>query len=127
MMSNLGGPEIPTGTSSFGFFDRRGWQFEQQAPLAAEGGFVKEIWATADPEFPDNQTIGFRFIKVWFWSAVDSGHVALVVAFPGGGSEVVEPFDLFGAQLDGVGGGVLLDAGDPLCAGDRGDVVALGE
>jgi hypothetical protein len=51
MMSNLGGPEIPTGTSSFGFFDRRGWQFEQRAPLAVEGGFVKEIWATADPEF----------------------------------------------------------------------------
>ena len=38
-----------------------------------------------------------------------------------------EPFDLLGAQLDAVGGGVLLDAGDPLGAGDRGDVVALGE
>lgn len=64
MMSNLGGPEIPTGISSFGFFDSRGWQFEQRGPLAAEGGFVKEIWATADPEFPDNQTIGVRFHKV---------------------------------------------------------------
>ena len=64
MMSNLGGPEIPTGMSSFGFFDKRGWQFEQRGPLVAEGGFVKEIWATADPEFPDNQSIGFRFLKV---------------------------------------------------------------
>jgi hypothetical protein len=34
---------------------------------------------------------------------------------------------LFGAQLDAVGGGVLLDAGDPLGAGDRGDVITLGE
>ncbi len=64
MMSNLGGPEIPTGMSSCGFFDKRGWQFEQRGPLVAEGGFVKEIWATADPEFPDNQSIGFRFLKV---------------------------------------------------------------
>ena len=65
--------------------------------------------------------------RLWFWSAVDGGHVPFVVAFAGGGSEVVEPFDLFGAQLDAIGGGVLLDAGDPLGAGDRGDVVALGE
>jgi hypothetical protein len=41
--------------------------------------------------------------------------------------EVVEPLDLFHAQLDTVGCGVLLDAGDPLGAGDRGDVVALRE
>ena len=61
------------------------------------------------------------------WLAVDGGHVPSVVAFAGGGSEVVEPFNLFGAQLDAIGGGVLLDAGDPLGAGDRGDVVALGE
>jgi hypothetical protein len=31
------------------------------------------------------------------------------------------------AVADAVGGGVLLDAGDPLGAGDRGDVFALGE
>jgi len=46
---------------------------------------------------------------------------------PVAGGEVVEPFDLRGAQLDAVGGGVLLDAGDPLGAGDRGNVVALCE
>jgi hypothetical protein len=33
------------------------------------------------------------------------------VALAGGGREVVQPFDLCGAQLDTVGGGVLLDAG----------------
>ncbi len=60
-------------------------------------------------------------------SVVDGGHVVFVVAFAGGRGEVVEPFDLFGAQLDAIGGGVLLDAGHPLGAGDRGDVVALGE
>ena len=49
------------------------------------------------------------------------------MAFPGSRGEVVQSFDLLGAELDAVGGGVLLDAGDSLCAGDRGDVVALGE
>ena len=61
------------------------------------------------------------------WSAVDGGHVPFVVAFAGGRSEVVQPVDLRGAQLEAVGGGVLLDAGDPLGAGNRGDVIALGE
>jgi hypothetical protein len=49
------------------------------------------------------------------------------VALAGGRGDVVEPLDLLGAQLDAVGGGVLLDAGDALGAGDRGDVVALCE
>jgi len=38
-----------------------------------------------------------------------------------------QPFDLLNAQLDAVGRDVLLDAGDPLGTGDRGDVVALRE
>jgi hypothetical protein len=59
------------------------------------------------------------------WSAVDGGHVRLVVTLAGGRSEVVEPLDLLRAQLDGVGRRVLLDPGDVLRAGDRGDVVAL--
>jgi hypothetical protein len=49
------------------------------------------------------------------------------VAFPGSGSEVVQPFDLLGAQLEAVGRRVFLDAGDSLGAGNRGDVVALRE
>jgi hypothetical protein len=49
------------------------------------------------------------------------------VPFPGGRSEVVQPFDLLGAQLEAVGGCVFLDAGNPLGAGNRGDVVALRE
>ena len=49
------------------------------------------------------------------------------MAFAGGRGEVVEPFDLFGAQFDAIGGGVLLDAGNPLGAGDRGDVMALSQ
>jgi len=57
-------------------------------------------------------------------SAVDGGHVSFVMAFAGGWREVVEPFDLIGAQHDAVCGGVLLGSGDPLGAGDRGDVVA---
>jgi len=61
------------------------------------------------------------------WPAVDDGHVPFVVTLAGGRSEVVQPVDLRGAQLEAVGGGVLLDAGDPLGAGNRGDVIALGE
>jgi hypothetical protein len=61
------------------------------------------------------------------WSAVDCGNVRLVVALAAGGGEIVEPSDLLRAQLDAVGGGVLLDAGDALGPGDRGDVVSLRE
>jgi hypothetical protein len=60
-------------------------------------------------------------------SAVDDGHVRLVVALAGGRGEIVEPFDLIRAQLDAVGSRVLFDAGDPFGAGDGGDVVALRE
>src|SRR3989442_355192 len=49
------------------------------------------------------------------------------MALTGGRREVVQPFDLLGAQLDAVGGGVLLDARNPLGAGNRSDVVALRE
>src|SRR5712691_1195079 len=61
------------------------------------------------------------------WSAVDDGHVSLLMAFARSRGEVVEPLDLLRAQLDSVGCGVLFDAGDALGAGDRGDVVALRE
>ena len=61
------------------------------------------------------------------WSAVDGSHVGLVVALAGGRRQVAEPVELAVGQLDDVGGGVLLDAGDALGAGDWSDVVALGE
>jgi hypothetical protein len=49
------------------------------------------------------------------------------VVAAGGRGEVVEFADLLCGQFDAVGGGVLLDPGDPSGAGDRGDVVALGQ
>jgi hypothetical protein len=49
------------------------------------------------------------------------------VALTGGRGEVVEPLDLLSGQLDGVCADVLLDPGDPLGAGNRGDVLALRE
>jgi hypothetical protein len=58
------------------------------------------------------------------WSAVDDGHVRLVVALACGRCEVVQPFGLLGAELDAVGGCGLLDSGNPCGAGDRRDVVA---
>ena len=42
------------------------------------------------------------------------------MALAGGRGEVVQPFDLLSAQLELIGGGVLLDTGDALGAGDRG-------
>ena len=64
-MSNLGGPDLPTGSASFGFFGLEGFQFRQYGPLLARGGFVQDnLIATADPANPDNQTVGFRFVKV---------------------------------------------------------------
>src|SRR6266487_3066883 len=62
-----------------------------------------------------------------FRSAVDSRHARLFVALAGGRTEIVQARDLLRAQLDSVGCGVLLDTGNPLGAGDRGDVVALRE
>ena len=59
-------------------------------------------------------------------SAADQPHVRFFVVVAGGPGEVVELADLLGGQLGAVGGGVLLDPGDPLGAGYRGDVVALG-
>jgi hypothetical protein len=44
-----------------------------------------------------------------------------------GRGEVVELADLRGGQLNAIGGSVLLDAGDLPGAGDRSDVVALGQ
>ena len=64
VMSNLGGPELPTGCCSFGFFDRAGWQWKQEAPLLSGGGQVTQVFGSADPENPDNQTVGFRLLKV---------------------------------------------------------------
>jgi hypothetical protein len=70
------------------------------------------------------RTIG---LPAWCVSAVDRRHLGRFVAFACGRGEVVQSFELLCAQLDVIGGGVSLDAGDPLGAGDRSDVVALRE
>src|SRR5258708_37894712 len=57
--------------------------------------------------------------------AAEQPHVRFFVMVAGGRGEVAELADLRGGQLDAIGGGVLLDSGDALGAGDRGDVVAL--
>jgi hypothetical protein len=49
------------------------------------------------------------------------------VALTCGRRGVIQPCDLLGAQLHAIGGGVLLDEGDPLSAWNRGDVAALRE
>lgn len=64
VMSNLGGPDLPSGCPSFGYFDRNGWQWKQEAPLMAGWGQVTQTWAEADPDFPDNQTVGMRILKM---------------------------------------------------------------
>lgn len=64
VMSNLGSPSLPAGSSSFGYFDRNGWGWKQEVPLMAGGGTVMQTRASADPEHPDNQTISWRYTKV---------------------------------------------------------------
>src|SRR5206468_3815239 len=59
--------------------------------------------------------------------AAEQPHVCFFVVVAGGRGEVVELADLLCGQLDAVGGGVLLHPGGPFGAGDRGDVVALGQ
>jgi|SRR5271166_163284 len=63
-LSNLRGIDRPAGSTSFGFLDGRGSQWEQEAPLSASGGFVRKFWASADPDHPDNQKIGMQMLKV---------------------------------------------------------------
>ena len=46
---------------------------------------------------------------------------------PAAGVRLSSRSQLVGGELDAVGGGVLLDAGDSAGAGDRGDVVAAGQ
>jgi hypothetical protein len=60
-------------------------------------------------------------------SVVDPGHVGFGVPLAGGWGQGVQPGVLSGGELEAVGGGVLLDAADAPGAGNRGDVVALGE
>src|SRR5260221_13356749 len=57
--------------------------------------------------------------------AVDRGHVRIAVA--GRRADSAEPRELIRAEDKINGCGVLLKAGDSLCAGDRHDVVARGE
>lgn len=61
VMSNLGGPELSTANTSFGFYGAGGYQFQQYGPLMAHGGgVVTDVQAWADPDNPDNQTISAR-------------------------------------------------------------------
>ncbi|MCT7371449.1 hypothetical protein [Mycolicibacterium llatzerense] len=63
VMSNLGGPSLPTAMSSFGYFDRSGWQWKQEAPYRAGMGQVSTHSAWSDPDHPDNQTITFTISR----------------------------------------------------------------
>src|SRR5207249_5096528 len=85
------------------------------------------VWAGASPCWLLGLIRSRGQLDCAAWSAVDDRHVPFVVALAGGRREVAQPLDLLGAQLDAVCGGVLLDAGDPLGAGNRSDVVALRE
>ena len=65
MLSNLDGHSIPTTNNSFGFFHADGFQYRQVGPLLAHAGAVMDQFeGTADPQNPDNQTVGFRYVKV---------------------------------------------------------------
>src|SRR5580692_8469575 len=59
-------------------------------------------------------------------SAVEHPHLGLGVVVAGRRGQLGELPDLLRRQLDGVGGDVLLEAGDAPGARNRGDVIALG-
>jgi len=61
------------------------------------------------------------------FSAVNDSHARFVMTLACGRREVIQPCHLLSAQFDANGGRVLLYAGDPLGARDRGDVMALRE
>ena len=65
VMSNLGGPDLATGNSSFGLFEADGFRYKQIGPLMAHGGFVLDQFVgEADPQNPDNQSVSVRYVKV---------------------------------------------------------------
>jgi hypothetical protein len=65
IMSNLDGTDVSANAPSFTFFDSDGWKFEQFGPLTAGDGFArKDFIGKADRDNPDNQTVGFTFLKV---------------------------------------------------------------
>jgi hypothetical protein len=59
--------------------------------------------------------------------AFDHLHLGVGVVAACGRYEAVESGDLFGGEVDGVCGGVLLDSADAFGAEDGDDVVAFGE
>jgi hypothetical protein len=72
------------------------------------------------------QVVAFSLRQIWTWavvSAVDRGHVGLVVSPAGGGLERVVPLELVDGEIDVRGGGVFLDACDATGARDGSDVV----
>lgn len=65
LMSNLDGTDIPAHSSSFVYFDRKGFRYKQFGPLMAQGGqVIDQVIGTADEDNPDNQTMSIRFVKV---------------------------------------------------------------
>jgi hypothetical protein len=65
LMSNLDGPTSPAHSPSFVYFDKHGFRYKQLGPLMAHGGMVMDqVIGEAVEDNPDNQSIGFRFMKV---------------------------------------------------------------
>jgi len=62
-----------------------------------------------------------------FPSVLDHLHLCFVVVAAGGRGELVELVELRPRELDAVRGSILLDPRDSLGAGDRHDVVSLGQ
>ncbi|MGV0874457.1 hypothetical protein [Mycolicibacterium sp. XJ879] len=65
IMSNLGAPTLDGAGINFCYFDDEGWTFKQFGPQVADNGTaIDSFQGEADPENPDAQRVGFRFLKI---------------------------------------------------------------
>lgn len=65
VMSNLDGTDISAKGTNFVYFDKRGFRHKVFGPLMAQCGQVlDQFTGTAEPNNPDNQSIGFRILKM---------------------------------------------------------------
>lgn len=63
--SNLDAPTLDEAGINFCYFDDEGWNFKQFGPLIANDGMAfSNFEGEADPENPDNQSVGIRILKV---------------------------------------------------------------
>jgi hypothetical protein len=86
-----------------------------------------EIGPICGRQGADHAVSGCRRARLLGWPAVQRANLRFVMVAAGRRGDVGELVELFGGQLDAVGGGVLIELGHALGGRNRDEVVALGE